>query len=256
MTASRTNWLIRGAFCCLIAWHRRRSFRSQPVQAATVTRLYVEPFTIKAGSEKLREDVIAELRKLNPVLLVPNESGADAILGGGGEIWIKGYLSLNPRSGRLPSNGTPVYGGFLSVELRDAKGETLWSYLATPGAPSGDVSKTSPSRSRNALSKSCKEATRHPEWLPPPQPMATLHGAGATFPYPVYANGSLTTGARIPTSRSLTNRSVRRRGFADCLPAMWISELRIVRKRSASLPPARRASIYSSRLWLARWFRS
>src|ERR1700688_3911591 len=125
VTASRTNWLIRGAFCCLIAWASltwlpltgkafawqspaRPASAQQPVQAATVARLYVEPFTIKAGSDKLRDDVIAELRKLNSVLLVPNESGADTILGGGGEIWIRGYRSLNPRSVRLPSNGTPV----------------------------------------------------------------------------------------------------------------------------------------------------
>ena len=110
-------------------------------QTGAIKRLYIEPFVTKMGAEKLRDDVIAELRKLRSVSLAPSETGADAILGGGGEIWIKGYRSLNPRSGRWPSNGTPVYAGYLSVELRDPKVETIWSYLATPGGASGDVSK-------------------------------------------------------------------------------------------------------------------
>src|ERR1700728_453710 len=78
-------------------------------------RLYVEPFTVKAGSEKLREDLITQLRKRTSISLVSDPAMADVILSGGGEIWIKGYRSLNPRSGREPSNGTPVYAGFLSV---------------------------------------------------------------------------------------------------------------------------------------------
>jgi len=110
-------------------------------QLGEIKRLYVEPFAVKGGSEKLRKDVIAQLRKLTLISLVSTKSAADAVLSGDGEIWVKGYHSLNPRSGRLPSSGTPVYGGFFSVELTDAKGETVWSYLATPGAGSEDISK-------------------------------------------------------------------------------------------------------------------
>ncbi len=73
--------------------------------------------------------------------LVSTESGADEILGGGGEIWIKGYRSLNPRSGRLPSNGTPVYAGYLSVELRNRKARRFGRTWRRPGAASEDVSK-------------------------------------------------------------------------------------------------------------------
>ncbi len=157
------------------------------LNAAGVKRLYVEPFTTKAGVEKLRDDVIAELRKQNSITVVADESNADVILGGGGEIWVRGYRSLNPRSGRLPSDGTPVYDGYLSVELRDKKGATLWSYLVTPGAGSMNVSKDLAKRIANHLA----------EWLPggdtpartEPLPTSTpliLKGAGATFPYPVY----------------------------------------------------------------------
>ena len=106
-----------------------------------VRRLYVEQFPVEGGGEKLREDVIAQLRKLGRISLVSERSTADRILSGKGEVWIKGYRSLNPRSGRSPSNGIPVYGGYLSVELKDAQGETLWSYLVTPGPEPEDVSK-------------------------------------------------------------------------------------------------------------------
>jgi hypothetical protein len=118
MTRSRTKAITRLVCCCAIAV---LSVAGQAGKARGIRRLYVEPFTTKAGAEKLREDVIAELRKLSSISLVAGESSADAILGGGGEIWIKGYRSLNPRSGRLPWNGTPLYAGFLSVELRNTR---------------------------------------------------------------------------------------------------------------------------------------
>ena len=44
------------------------AFGQQPsdtaVKAGGARRLYVEPFTTKEGAEKLRDDVIAELRRL------------------------------------------------------------------------------------------------------------------------------------------------------------------------------------------------
>src|SRR5580704_7026392 len=128
MSAPIAKWIV-SLLCCFAV----------PALAWQPKRVYVEPFTTKAAPEKLRADVIAELSKQSGIALVSNESSADAILGGGGEIWIRGYRSLNPRSGRLPSDGTPVYGGYLSVELRNSKGETLWSYLATPDTPGDDI---------------------------------------------------------------------------------------------------------------------
>ncbi len=99
---------------------------------------------------ELRDDLISELHKLKSISIADSESKADAILGGGGEVWIAGYRSLNPRAGTSPSHGSPVYSGYLSVELRDPKGETLWSDLVTPGAASEDVSKELSKRDREA----------------------------------------------------------------------------------------------------------
>src|SRR5271166_1258928 len=122
--------------CCLLAWP------ALALGDSGARRLYVEAFATKADAEKLREDVTAELRKLNSVSLVPGESSADLTLGGGGEIWVRGYRSFNPRSHmKLPTNGIPIYSGYLSVELKNKNGVTVWSYLATPGTASEDISK-------------------------------------------------------------------------------------------------------------------
>ena len=117
--------------------------RSSPEenQLARIKRVYVEAFPEKTGSKKLREDLIAQLQKQGMFSIVATEGEADAVIAGDGETWIKGYQSLNPRSGRLPSNGQPLYAGFLSIEVKDAKGETLWSYLVTLGPESEGITK-------------------------------------------------------------------------------------------------------------------
>jgi hypothetical protein len=111
------------------------------MKLAGIKRIFVEPFPAKTGAEKLREELIAELRRLGSPSIAGSEADADAIVAGDGETWIKGYRSLNPRSGRLPSNGEPLYAGFLSLELKDTKGDTLWSYLVTLGPTSENISK-------------------------------------------------------------------------------------------------------------------
>ena len=155
-------------------------------QLAAIKKLYVEPFPSKAGSETLREDVIAQLRKLNSISVISDRGSADAVLSGEGEIWIKGYQSLNPRSGRSTSNGTPVYAGFLSVELKNAKGDTLWSYLFTPNSPSEDISKDLSKRIAKYLSEALEHGVESEKSAPAPG-VTSLKGAGATFPFPIYA---------------------------------------------------------------------
>jgi len=157
------------------------------ILAAQVRQVYVEPFTTKAGAEQLRNDLIAELSKDRSISLASQESGAEAILGGGGEIWIRGYRSLNPRSGRSPSNGTPIYAGYLSVELRDSKGETLWGDLVTPSAGAEDVSKDLAKRIAKHVAEAMEKGMVSSRGASLPQPTTVLKGAGATFPYPVYA---------------------------------------------------------------------
>jgi hypothetical protein len=110
-----------------------------PAQTAqtlgAVQRIYVEPFAAKPGAEALRAELIAELiaisGKSHRIAVVKSPSEADAVLGGTGESWIRGYYSLNPRV-RSTADAHPIYGGYLSVELKGRQSETLWSYLVTP----------------------------------------------------------------------------------------------------------------------------
>src|SRR5215469_2909351 len=162
--------------------------QSQPPGAAR--RIYVEPFAAKPGtdpkpSQEIRQDVIAQLRKLPGVILSADAAGADELLTGRAEVWIQGYRSLNPRSGRLPGNGVPVYSGFLSVELKTARGETQWSYLAAPGAASEDVNKE---LAKKMVRQLAEELPKLSTPLSVPSHAAVqLTAAGATFPFPIYS---------------------------------------------------------------------
>jgi hypothetical protein len=68
----------------------------QGAKALAGKRVYVEPFTTKSGSAPLRDGLIAELRKLSSISLVADASKAEAVLGGGGEIWIEGLPESQP----------------------------------------------------------------------------------------------------------------------------------------------------------------
>jgi phosphate ABC transporter phosphate-binding protein len=179
------SW-IRNIFalaCCLLAWPAL----SRGDENTGARTLYVEAFATKTGAEKLREDMTAELRKLASVSLVPDQSKADLVLGGGGEIWVRGYRSFSPRSHmKLPTNGTPIYGGYLSVELKNKLGVTVWSYLVTPGTPSEDISKELSKRIARHLADALDQVETPRPAAPPARPTIALNGAGATFPYPVY----------------------------------------------------------------------
>ena len=183
MCVSRFRFAVCVAFCCAMVGP---TLASQTAPANQIRRIYVEPFATREGSEALREDVLAELHKIKSVSLAGDESSADAILGGGGEVWIKGYRSHNPQLGKVPPNGTPIYTGFLSIELRDKTGQTLWSYLATPPAASGDVSKDLSILIAKKLDDALKQGEALTFTAPLPQPTTILTGAGATFPFPVY----------------------------------------------------------------------
>jgi phosphate transport system substrate-binding protein len=183
MSVSRVRLTVCFAFWCAMLGF---TLAQQTAPVKQIRRLYVEPFATQAGSEKFREDLISELRKLNSVSLAADESSADAILGGGGEVWIKGYRSHNPQLGNVAPNGTPIYTGFLSIELRDKNGQTLWSYLATPPEASDDVAKDLSALIVKKLVEALKQGEAPSQTAPLPQATIVLKGAGATFPFPVY----------------------------------------------------------------------
>jgi hypothetical protein len=114
--------------CCFVTI----SLLCQWVWAAGHTRIYVEPFANKPGASNLRSELVKLLARSPGITLSSDLSSADFIVSGTGETFIKGYLGTNPRVRYLNSDAKPVYGGYLSLELKNSNRETIWSYLVTP----------------------------------------------------------------------------------------------------------------------------
>jgi phosphate transport system substrate-binding protein len=169
---------MRIPFVCLF-------FCALPGIAQTTRNVFVDSLGDKPGASELREQVTSELRKSPQFHVVDTPAQADLVLSGTGEVWVKSHYSLNPRNRFVNSDAQAVYTGYLSVELKDKKGETVWSYLATPhSSGSGNISRI---LARVVIRKMTGEIA-DPASVPPTGliHMTTLNGAGATFPYPVY----------------------------------------------------------------------
>lgn len=115
----------------LLSAHANPDCPQAAERLSQVKRVYVASLGDKEGSTELREKLIRHLRKARGIQVVRSSSQADAILTGTGEIWVKGYISTNPKPS--PYNRQPVYDGYLSLELRGKDGATLWSALIKPG---------------------------------------------------------------------------------------------------------------------------
>jgi hypothetical protein len=101
----------------------------------TVRSFYVESFGDKPGCAELHDSLVARLRRLHGIQVVSDRSRADIVVSGIGEIWIRGYYSLNPRVRDVTLDAQPIYDGYLSVELKGTDDKILWSYLVTPRRP-------------------------------------------------------------------------------------------------------------------------
>jgi hypothetical protein len=106
---------------------------AQPVTIpAKVRSIFVGEIKGISAAGAIRQALMEDLRRHAKPGLAGGPDSADATLTGAGELWVKGYYSLNPRERSLGADAHRVYGGYLSVELRDRKGEVVWSYLVTP----------------------------------------------------------------------------------------------------------------------------
>jgi hypothetical protein len=107
--------------------------------APKLDHLYIESFGNKLDAADLKGELIRELRRAKEIDLVNSPAAANAVLVGDAEIYIRGYISLYARAGTSPQNGSPIYGGYASVELKNPSGEVLWSYLVTVRGGSKDA---------------------------------------------------------------------------------------------------------------------
>ena len=165
--------------------------RTLPGQAQTaealsqVQKIYVDTGDGKSAATEVRQRLIDSLRKNHSVEVVPDPTQADAILKTSYEIWVRAYVSVNPRS---TSNSYPAYGGFLSAQVIGKDGETLWSYLVTPSkyTSSGIRQDLADQLARKLMAALRDTAPAKLASSPTSDNARTLKAAGATFPAPLY----------------------------------------------------------------------
>lgn len=129
---SKAAYRAVGIVGCCAAWIVIGHAGQLGLSLQQIKSVYVDSFGAKPGAKELRASLIAALEKSHKVKVAATPGQADAVLGGSGETWIRGYYSLNPRVRYVTSDAHAVYDGFLSVELKSPHEETLWSYLVTP----------------------------------------------------------------------------------------------------------------------------
>ena len=167
----------------------RPSFAQTAQELSQVKKLYVAPLSGGAGTNELRASLIKQLTKAKAgkFQIVENPSQADAVLKATGQLWITGYISVNPRAST--GNRQPVYGGYLSVEVLGRGNEVLWSYLVTPTkfSSSSAPDDLSGNLVKQLLAAHAAKGTSGPNARSAGHLEQTaLHGAGATFPAPLY----------------------------------------------------------------------
>jgi phosphate transport system substrate-binding protein len=165
-------------------------------------KIFVDAFQGKRGSSELRDRVVSRLRASRDVKVVDNAPGADFVVRGTGEIWLKGYVSVNPHP--TASVHEPVYGGYLSLEVQRKSGEVLWSYLVTPGrlhwsATDQDMADRIVKLMLVALKHASGQAGQQAEAS---HGQVTLSGAGSTFAAPLYQSWIQSFEERHPEVRT------------------------------------------------------
>jgi phosphate transport system substrate-binding protein len=178
-----------GALLCSIFVFCMAAAVSSPGQGVAklsqIKKLYVDSLGKDAEAVAARSDIVRRLKKIHDFQIVSNSSEADAVLKGKAQIWSVGHNLLSPRSHSLVE---AQFEGFVSVEVVGGGNEILWSYLVTPSKfPWGGVSEDLGRQVVNRFLAAMKESTQEPSApSEATNAMATLKGAGATFPAPLY----------------------------------------------------------------------
>jgi phosphate ABC transporter phosphate-binding protein len=152
-----------------------------------VKSLYVDSLGQSKRSVDLRDRLVRRLEHSHEIEITGDSAKADAVLKGSGQIWAVGEVSLSPHSHSL---NAPVLEGYLSVEVVGKDDQTLWSYLATPSKfPWGGIADDLARQTVNKLLEDRKGKAPAGEAIPSGSATAagaSLTGAGATFPAPLY----------------------------------------------------------------------
>jgi len=147
---------------------------------------YIQAFTGGLESGRLHDNLVRRLIKSH-FKIVQSAKDADAVVSGDGQVWIRGYFAINPRT---PSTDRQaVYGGYLSLEVADAAGQPLWSWLVTPGKHAwSNIIDDLAGRAAGKLIEAAHSGSALSAPVSKPSSLAqtTLRAAGASFPAPLY----------------------------------------------------------------------
>jgi phosphate ABC transporter phosphate-binding protein len=154
---------------------------------SNVKKVYVGSLGNAKGADAIRHRIADRLRASHKVEVVSTQDEADATVTGSGQVWVTGHISASARASGASSQG--VYDGFLSVDIIGKGGSTLWSYLVTPSSfplkgITSDLADQLVKKLLEALPQRTQEAAT--PVTDRGGASVSLHGAGATFPWPVY----------------------------------------------------------------------
>jgi phosphate transport system substrate-binding protein len=152
-----------------------------------VSKVYIESFGASKRAQDIRGHLIRRIERSAQIQVVSDPSRADAIIKGTGQVWTVGEISLSPHS---HSANEPVLEGYLSVEVVGKGGQTLWSYLSTPSKFAWSSIEDDLARQIATRLLDDMRSGRHTREAAAPEnasrSAASLRGAGATFPAPLY----------------------------------------------------------------------
>jgi phosphate transport system substrate-binding protein len=159
-------------------------FAQRAARLPEVKTVYIDSLGQGKRAADIREHLVRRLEHSSEIKITSDIAKADAVIKGTGQIWAVGEITLSPHS---HSANETMLEGYLSVEVVGKEGQTLWSYLATPskfpwGGLADDLAKQIVSRLLDDVKAKAQPETSEPEKMVG----ATLHGAGATFPAPLY----------------------------------------------------------------------
>jgi len=139
-------WISAGCCAAIAAW---ASQASTPV--IRPQSVYVASFGEKPGADQLRQSFIESLKRSSNLTLADSAQKADAVVSGAGEVWVKGYYTLNPRQRMYSADARRVYAGQLSLEMKDKRNETIWSCQIPPPIEGEDAPRTMASQAVKKL---------------------------------------------------------------------------------------------------------
>lgn len=154
------------------------------VQARSV---YVQQFTGGPEASRLRDSFVRQLKSGHRFRLVQSPETADAIVQGSGQVWVRGYIAINPRN--PGTDREAVYAGYLSIEVDGAQGQPLWSWVVTPSrATWSNVFDDLAAHAAKKLQEAANAANSLSTTPSGSSALAkaSLQAAGATFPAPLY----------------------------------------------------------------------